>query len=157
MGSSPQEPTAKQLWITRQRNSVSTGARTRTVKSYWTRILCKAIRISHSGYCFLIRKRAYFVFKNAHASLRDRQRVNTCQFKRSTVSCWLDVVWVWREWLGLIKKDLLQKGVIRLGWRDYGVSQMKAPGHPWVSNGPEDPVVMSMGFSCRRYHFNAWS
>ena len=27
---------------------------------------------------------AYFLFKNAHASLRDRQRVNTCPMKGST-------------------------------------------------------------------------
>ena len=31
-----------------------------------------------------MRKRAYFVFKNAHATLRDRQRVNTCPMKGST-------------------------------------------------------------------------
>ena len=49
---------------------------------------------NHCGHCFEIRQRAYFVFKNAHASLRDRQRVNTCQMKGSPVWCWLDVVWV---------------------------------------------------------------
>lgn len=27
--------------------------------------------------------------------------------------------------------------------------QMKVPGHPWISNGQEDPVVMSLGFPCR--------
>ena len=70
---------------------------------------------NHCGYCFQIRQRAYFVFKNAHASLRDRQRVNKCQMKGSPVWCWLDVVWVWREWLGLIKKDLLETWVLRLG------------------------------------------
>ena len=46
------EPTAKQLWLPWQRNSVSTDARTIAVKSYLTRILCKAIRIKHSRYCF---------------------------------------------------------------------------------------------------------
>ena len=70
---------------------------------------------NHCGSCFQIRQRAYFVFKNAHASLRDRQRVNTCQMKGSPVWCWLDVVWVWREWLGLIKKHLLETQVLRLG------------------------------------------
>ena len=36
------------------------STRTTAVKSYWTHILCKAIRISHSGYCFLIRKKDLF-------------------------------------------------------------------------------------------------
>ena len=40
------EPTAKQLWIPRQRNSVSTDARTTAVKSYWTCIPCMVIRIT---------------------------------------------------------------------------------------------------------------
>ena len=26
---------------------------------------------------------------------------------------------------------------------------------PWVSSGPGRPVVMPLGFPCRRYHFNA--
>ena len=34
---------------------------------------------------------------------------------------------------------------------------MKVPGLPWVSSGPEGPVVMPLCIQCRRYHFNAWS
>ena len=40
------EPTAKQLWIPRQRNSVSADARMTAVKSYWTCIPCMAITIT---------------------------------------------------------------------------------------------------------------
>ena len=57
----------------------------------------------------------------------------------------------------MIKKDLLEKGLLRLGLKrlqsfsDEGTRTSLGVQQSWK------PKVMPLGFPCRRYHFNAWS
>ena len=64
---------------------------------------------------------------------------------------------IWREWLGLIKKDLLEKGVLRLGLKrgqrfsNEGTRTTLGAQQSWRCSD------YASGIPCRRYHFNVWS
>ena len=62
-----------------------------------------------------------------------------------------------REWLRLIKKDVLEKGVLRLGFKRLQSFSNEGTRTSLGVQCPGGPVVMPLFFQCRLYHFNAWS